>query len=669
MQNFMKTILSAMKAWTRKEINKISNRIVESTADWNQNDSNADSYVKNRTHWEEEGRIYNLDKKIYTFPREFTQINHATGTTYELCGTILKESIKLNIPIEKGQEYIVYFDEKEYRLKCEETEGSLYLGWDYYSAPTNEHEFGICCNFDGSELREIFTYRSDTNQHTVAVYRIGTIIHKLDSKYLNLPTNLATTDDVQDALDTANEAYQVAENAISQLSAEEEARKEADATKMDKDNPVGSGSFSMGRKPDSQTGRDSKAMGEGVVAEYANSFVEGKYNVCSNEKYYILNTDNAATSQQSTAGTATYRCSTGYRFDNETGKFYPEGEILSGYAWTTIPKGYYFCKTDWKNFGSEVLYCLKDSSILVRTEGSYYKYEDVIKLESLSITEYEKYAHIVGNGTSDTARSNAHTLDWDGNAWYSGDVYVGSASGKNKDEGSKKLATEEFVSSKIAEAELGGEEVDLSGYALKSELPSRVSQLQNDSGYITGYTETDPTVPAWAKAASKPTYTASEVGADSKGTASSAVSAHNTATDAHNDIRLALKDINDRLNAFFDSDDKTLDELSEIVTYITNNKALIDSITTSKVSVSDIINNLTTNVSNKPLSAAQGVALKGLIDTLNSGKLDASALSAAINTALAQAKASGEFDGKDGATGATGATGVGIKSITIQEVS
>ena len=33
-----------------------------------------------------------------------------------------------------------------------------------------------------------------------------------------------------------------------------------------------------------------------------------------------------------------------------------------------------------------------------------------------------KYAHIVGNGTSDTARSNAHTLDWVGNAWYAGTV-------------------------------------------------------------------------------------------------------------------------------------------------------------------------------------------------------------------------------------------------------
>ena len=55
------------------------------------------------------------------------------------------------------------------------------------------------------------------------------------------------------------------------------------------------------------------------------------------------------------------------------------------------------------------------------------------------------YAHIIGNGTKEEKRSNAHTLDWDGNAWYAGDVYVGSTSGINKDGGSKKLATEEFV--------------------------------------------------------------------------------------------------------------------------------------------------------------------------------------------------------------------------------
>lgn len=88
--------------------------------------------------------------------------------------------------------------------------------------------------------------------------------------------------------------------------------------------------------------------------------------------------------------------------------------------------------------------------------------------------------------------------------------------------------------------------------------------------------------------------------------------------------------------------------MAEIVAYIKNNKTLIDNVTTSKVNVADIINNLTTNVSNKPLSAAQGVVLKALIDALENDKLDASALSAAISTALAQAKSSGEFDGEDG---------------------
>jgi hypothetical protein len=180
--------------------------------------------------------------------------------------------------------------------------------------------------------------------------------------------------------------------------------------------------------------------------------------------------------------------------------------------------------------------------------------------------------------------------------------------------------------------------------------------------------------------------TAQEVGADSKGAAKTAVFEHDASTDSHGDIRLELKAIADRLTAFFDSDNQTLDELSEIVAYITDNKELIDSITTSKVSVVDVINNLTTNVVNKPLSAAQGVVLRGLITELGaslsnyqpkgnyahtsdiptkvsqlqndsgyltehqdiSGKLDATKLPEAINKALEQAKESGEFDGANG---------------------
>lgn len=162
----------------------------------------------------------------------------------------------------------------------------------------------------------------------------------------------------------------------------------------------------------------------------------------------------------------------------------------------------------------------------------------------------------------------------------------------------KGYATEQFVKEQIAEAELGGEEVDLSGYALKSELPTKTSQLENDSGYLNAVPE------GYAKTEDIPTKP-EDIGAQPAG---------DYAIDY--EIRLELEAINRRLTAFFDSDDQTLDELSEIVAYITSNKSLIDAITTSKVSVADIVNNLTTNVTNKPLSAAQGVALKALIDAI-----------------------------------------------------
>lgn len=60
-----------------------------------------------------------------------------------------------------------------------------------------------------------------------------------------------------------------------------------------------------------------------------------------------------------------------------------------------------------------------------------------------------KYAHIVGNGTSDTARSNAHTVDWNGNGWFLGDVYVGG-SGQD-DVNAEKLARLSDLKPKLVE--------------------------------------------------------------------------------------------------------------------------------------------------------------------------------------------------------------------------
>lgn len=73
-------------------------------------------------------------------------------------------------------------------------------------------------------------------------------------------------------------------------------------------------------------------------------------------------------------------------------------------------------------------------------EGEY----NILDTAGADATRRGDYVHIVGNGSvDDNTRSNAHTLDWSGNAWFAGDVYVGSTSGTNKDAGSKKLATED----------------------------------------------------------------------------------------------------------------------------------------------------------------------------------------------------------------------------------
>lgn len=87
-----------------------------------------------------------------------------------------------------------------------------------------------------------------------------------------------------------------------------------------------------------------------------------------------------------------------------------------------------------------------------------------------------KYAHIVGNGYLDTNTlkfSNAHTLDWDGNAWYQGNVYVG---GTSQDEGVRLLTendieyvTDEEVFAFLVESDLMMTVTDADGAVLIDE--------------------------------------------------------------------------------------------------------------------------------------------------------------------------------------------------------
>ena len=237
-------------------------------------------------------------------------------------------------------------------------------------------------------------------------------------------------------------------------------------------------------------------------------------------------------------------------------------------------------------------------------------------------------------------------------------------------------------------------------YAKKTELPKKVSELENDAGYLKDFTEKDPTVPAWAKEPTKPSYDKSEVGlgnvanerqysaqnpppypvlsVNGKGEAvqlgagdvgaekAGAVDAHNVNGGAHNDIRIVLNELKAAVEAFLDINDTKFDQLSELVALIEANADSIEKVTNGKVNVSDIINNLTTDASNKPLSAAQGVILKGLIDDLvavaNNATTTAENASFKVDN-LEGRMNSGEFKGDKGDKGDTGT------SVTVSNVS
>lgn len=137
-----------------------------------------------------------------------------------------------------------------------------------------------------------------------------------------------------------------------------------------------------------------------------------------------------------------------------------------------------------------------------------------------NVQQKGQYVEMVGNGTTDSRRSNARTLDWSGNEVLAGKLTVGAAPTNNMD-----VATKQYVDTAVAGASGAVDSVngqtgvvvldadDVGALPDTTVIPSKTSDLTNDAGFITGYTETDPTVPSWAKAASKPTYTAAEVGA------------------------------------------------------------------------------------------------------------------------------------------------------------
>lgn len=216
--------------------------------------------------------------------------------------------------------------------------------------------------------------------------------------------------------------------------------------KMDKNNPYGKGSFSLNRVENSSIGKYSVAMGDQVVATRNSQSALGAFNDYEKEEYIITEESYIFTS--SGQSYKVYAIDS-YSFDSEKGVFVVENPRLFNIN-TNTSSGQYFVRPTQSGELPEnitkVCKLIKFEIDRIMFILRYYNYEISLVADSNS---KGKYLHMIGNGVSDTERSNAHTLDWEGNAWYAGDVYV-KGSDQDDIENAKKLATEDYVNGKVA---------------------------------------------------------------------------------------------------------------------------------------------------------------------------------------------------------------------------
>ena len=252
---------------------------------------------------------------------------------------------------------------------------------------------------------------------------------------------------------------------------------------MDKENPTGTGAFSLNRKPNTDIGTDSFAEGYNTAASGNNSHAEGYNTAASGDSSHAEGYNTAASGNYShaeginTTALGMQSHAEGYSLNrvpttitsgsNDTtiidawkSKKFTLAKGLSSHAegtnalalnnsshaegYETTAMGVYshaegYC-TAANGYASHAEcgltiasgnhthaegYETTASGVCSHAEGNgtiasghHSHVQGKYNIEDSSST----YAHIVGNGTAEDARSNAHTLDWSGNAWFAGTI-------------------------------------------------------------------------------------------------------------------------------------------------------------------------------------------------------------------------------------------------------
>lgn len=171
------------------------------------------------------------------------------------------------------------------------------------------------------------------------------------------------------------------------------------ATKLDKANPVGTGAISFNRKGGSTIGTNAVAVGFNNTSSGNASFAEGGQNKATGNFSHAENYGTEATGAQSHAE-GRYSKASGAQSHAEGESTLASGANSHSEGYTTEASGYY---SHSQGYGTKA------------SRRSQTAIGEFNIAETGSLNQRGQYVEIVGNGTDDNNRSNARTLDWNGN--------------------------------------------------------------------------------------------------------------------------------------------------------------------------------------------------------------------------------------------------------------
>lgn len=436
---------------------------------WNENDPAAKGYIANRTHYKAvEQKTFLNNKKLNFYNEGFAYV------------TDFSPGLELNI----GDSVTVIWDGKEYNVKAYALEG-VAIGNSsivpFYPGLDTGEPFLIQSNSD-----QCFVATSDTaNSHTITIFGDVTVVHKIPSEYLpeissvgkectaegaeifNDYENNIASDYCAHAEGNNTEASGYSSHAEGQMSVASgyytHAEGYSTTASGNKSHAEGGGTIASGDYSHSE-GNDTRAIGY-------NSHAEGRGTIAFGEGSHIegcclsyLSRVRASGAANDTTYTIASIPSQGLhigeivRYNNTYAKIINiDKENLTITLSNTLASStlnsvyiYFYSGASGIYSHAEGLYTIaSEHSSHAEGWGTVAASAQQHAQGKYNIEDSEnKYSHIVGNGTSGSARKNAHTLDWNGLGWFAGGLKVGGTG--QDDANAKSVATESYVNEKIA---------------------------------------------------------------------------------------------------------------------------------------------------------------------------------------------------------------------------